>query len=81
MFHFKGDTIITCELLVQMKHTEINECMCTGQLSPPFLFVKSTLSKAKEFASVMAFKEVYDCEILILGTERHPALYDFAEIQ
>jgi len=36
-----------------------------GRLSPPFLFVKPTPSKAKEFASVMAFKEAYDCAILI----------------
>ena len=36
-----------------------------GRLSPPFLFVKPTPSKTKEFASVMVFKEVYDCAILI----------------
>jgi uncharacterized protein YcgI (DUF1989 family) len=46
------------------------------RLSPPFLFVKSMLSKAKEFASVMVFKEVFVCEILILEIERCPALYD-----
>ena len=39
------------------------------RLSPPFLFVKQTPSKAKEFASVMAFKEVYDFEILISEIE------------
>jgi len=38
--------------------------------------VKPTPSKAKEFASGMAFKEVYDCEILISETERRSALYD-----
>jgi hypothetical protein len=42
------------------------------RLSPPFLFVKPTLSKAKEFASAMVFKEVYVCEILISETERNP---------
>jgi len=26
----------------------------------------------------MAFKEVYDCEILISEIERRPALYDFS---
>ena len=30
---------------------------------------------AHERVSVMAFKEVYDSEILIRETERHPALY------
>jgi hypothetical protein len=49
-----------------------------GLLSPPFLFVKPTPSKAKEFASVMEFKEVYNCEILISEIERRPALYNFA---
>jgi hypothetical protein len=47
-----------------------------GRLSPPFLFVKPTPSKSKDFASVMAFKEVYDCEILISEIERRSALYD-----
>ena len=30
MFHFKGDTIVAIRLLVQIKHTEINGCACTG---------------------------------------------------
>jgi len=30
MFHFKGDTIVAWRLLVQMKHTQINECAPTG---------------------------------------------------
>ena len=46
-----------------------------GRLSAPFLFVKPTPSKAKEFASVMAFKEVCDYAILISETERRPAVY------
>jgi len=50
-----------------------------GRLSPPFLSVKQTPSKAKEYGSVMEFKEVYNCEILISEIERRPALYDFAE--
>jgi hypothetical protein len=44
------------------------------RLSPPFLFVKLTSSKAKEFAFVMAFKEVYAYAILISEIERHHAL-------
>jgi hypothetical protein len=47
------------------------------QLSTPFfLFMKPTLSKAKEFSSVLAFKEVYVCEILISEIERRFSLYD-----
>ena len=46
-----------------------------GQLSPSFISVKPTPSKAKEFASVMAFKEVYDCALLISEIERRLALY------
>jgi hypothetical protein len=57
-----------------MKHTEIYGCACMGGLSPRFLYVKPTLFKAKEFASVVAFKEVYDCEVLISETERRPVL-------
>ena len=38
--------------------------------------MKLTQSKTKEFASVMAFKEVYDCEILISEIEKRLALYD-----
>jgi len=38
--------------------------------------MKPTLSKAKEFYSVLAFKEVYVCEILISEIERRHALYD-----
>jgi hypothetical protein len=38
--------------------------------------VKPTPSKSQEFASVMVFKEVYDCEILISEIERRYALYD-----
>jgi len=47
-----------------------------AQATVTFFSLRETLSKTKEFASVMTFKEVYCCEILILGTERHPALYD-----
>jgi hypothetical protein len=48
------------------------------RLSPPFfLFMKRTPSKAKDFSSVLAFKEVYVCEILILEIEICPALYDY----
>ena len=58
-----------------MKHT--NKWVgAHGRLSPPFLFVKPTPSRAKESASGMAFTEVYDSEILISGTERCSALYD-----
>jgi len=58
-----------------MKHTN-KWVRGHGRLSSIFLFVKPTPSKAKEFASVMAFKEVYDCEILISEIERGSALYD-----
>jgi hypothetical protein len=55
MFHLKDDTIVAWRLLAQIKHT--NKRMgAQGRLSPPFPFVKSTPSKAKEFASGMAFK-------------------------
>jgi hypothetical protein len=30
----------------------------------------------KEIRSVMAFKEVFDCETLVTETERHPLLHD-----
>ena len=33
-------------------------------------------SKHKQSVSVMAFREVHDCEILISETERRPAVYD-----
>jgi len=33
-------------------------------------------SEHKEFVTVMVFKEVYDCEILISEIEKRPALYD-----
>ena len=33
-------------------------------------------SEHKEFVTVMVFKEVCDCEMLISETERHRALYD-----
>jgi hypothetical protein len=58
-----------------MKHTN-KWVRAHRRLSPIFLFVKPTPSKAREFASVMAFKEVYDCEILISEIERRSALYD-----
>jgi hypothetical protein len=57
--------------------THRNKCVrAQGRLSPPFLFVKPTPSNAKEFASVMVFEEMYNCEILISEIERRPALYD-----
>jgi hypothetical protein len=46
------------------------------RLSPPFLSAKPTPSNTKEFASVMAFKEVCGCEILISKIERRLELYD-----
>ena len=49
--------------------TQIIGVSAYGLLSPHFLCVKPTPSKAKEFASVMAFKEVYDFEILISEIE------------
>jgi hypothetical protein len=39
------------------------------RLSPRFLSGKPTPSKAKEFTSVMAFKVMYDGEMLILEIE------------
>ena len=45
--------------------THINKWVrAHGLLSPHFLLVKPKPSKAKEFSSVLAFKEVCDCEIL-----------------
>jgi hypothetical protein len=58
-----------------MKHTN-KWVSAHGRLSPIFLIVKPTPSKAKKFASVLAFKEVYDCEILISEIEKRSALYD-----
>ena len=57
--------------------THRNKCVrAHGRLSPPFLFVEPSPPNAKEFASVMAFEEVYDCEILISAIERRPAPYN-----
>ena len=54
-----------------------NKCLrAHRRLSPPFLFVKPTPCTAKEFASVVAFEEVYDCEMLTSEIERRPGLYD-----
>ena len=57
-----------------------------GRLSPPYLCVKPAPSKAiplrgvntntKNLFTVMAFKEVYDDEILISEIGRSRALYD-----
>jgi hypothetical protein len=53
-----------------------------GRLSPPYLCVKPAPSKVislrviltQRIFTVMAFKEVYDCEILISKIEKRPAL-------
>ena len=55
-----------------------------GRLSPPLCetstfhghFLAVAWSWHKEFVSVMVFKEVYDCEILISEIESRSALYD-----
>jgi hypothetical protein len=54
--------------------THINKSVrAHGRLWSPSLFVKPTPPKAKEFSSVVGFK---DFEILISEIERHLAVYD-----
>jgi hypothetical protein len=48
---------------------------CT-RVTVTFSLRETNTTEVTEFASGMAFKEVYVCEMLILETERCPALYD-----
>jgi hypothetical protein len=69
-----------CRLTTACKNDNTNEWLCLhGRLLLRFLSMKPTPSKAKEFASVTALKEVYDGEMLISEVESRPAQYDFAE--
>jgi hypothetical protein len=58
-----------------MKHTN-KWLRLHGRL---FFSVRPTPSKAKEFASGMAFKEVYDCEMLIRKLKKPCSVGLFAE--
>ena len=47
LFHFKGDTIVAIRLLVQIKHTEINGCACTGDFRLIFSLWKQRRPRPK----------------------------------
>jgi hypothetical protein len=57
------------------RETIVSLSLCeSSTVQGHFLAVART--KHTEFASVMAFRAVYDCEILISEIERRPAVYD-----
>lgn len=49
---------------------------CTRATVTSFSLCETNTTEATEFASGMALKEVYVCEMQISETERCPALYD-----
>lgn len=81
-FLSKGNTIVTWWLLLQVKHKETRGSAYTDDywlfisLQNHGYFYVAAWSCHKEFGSTMALDEVYDCEMFITETERHPALHD-----
>jgi hypothetical protein len=68
-----------------MKHTEINGCtstancchlICVWNQHRPRPFSCRRVILPERIFTVMAFKDMYDCEILVSEIEKHPAFYD-----
>jgi len=79
VFHFQGDTIVAGLLLVRMKHTEINGCARTTDYrhlisvrnqNRPRPYPCGRVILTQRTFTVMAFKEVHDCEMLISEIEK-----------
>jgi hypothetical protein len=82
MFLSKGDTIVTQWLLVQMKHKETYGSAYTFDywlflsLQNQGHVIVVAWYRHKESGSIMALKEVNNCEKFIIETEMHTALDD-----